>query len=145
LNEAILHQHSDLRFVTAVHGCFSTGTERVSVLLALAGHPSPIVIRAAGGAEFAGEPGMLLGVDTGLDVHETGLHLEPGDTLLVYTDGLTEAQAPARLLEPDELLAIAGSLAGRSAGDIADALVESALSADVPGRDDIALLVLRAA
>ncbi len=68
-----------------------------------------------------------------------------GDTLLLYTDGVTEARAPRHTLEPEDLHAVLGALPDGSAQELADGLVAAALGDDpAPPRDDIAVLALRA-
>jgi serine phosphatase RsbU (regulator of sigma subunit) len=61
-----------------------------------AGHPPPILVRAGGGVGCVpGTRGLLLGVVEAVAYAEGRLRLAPGDTLLAYTDGVTEAQDPA--------------------------------------------------
>ena len=70
--------------------------------------------------------------------------MQVGDALMLYTDGLTDAYAPARILEVDDLASLLASCAGRPAAEIADRVQRAALDGDAAQpRDDIALLVLR--
>ena len=65
---------------------------------------------------------------------------------MLYTDGLTDAYAPARTLEPADLAALLASCAGRGASEIADRIQNGALDDDSKQpRDDVALVVLRLA
>jgi serine phosphatase RsbU (regulator of sigma subunit)/PAS domain-containing protein len=68
------------------------------LVLANAGHPSPVFVRGGAAAALSKPANGLLGLDpgTGYDEHEVGL--EPGDVLLLYTDGLVER----RRQSPDE-------------------------------------------
>jgi serine phosphatase RsbU (regulator of sigma subunit) len=58
--------------------------------LCLAGHPRPLIRRADGSVMRVGHPGTLLGALTRLSLTDVDFHLDPGDLLLLYTDGLTE-------------------------------------------------------
>lgn len=63
-----------------------------SLCFANAGHPPPVLFRADGKVEQCPATGLLLGVDHQADYQEQSLVLDPGDLLLLYTDGLTEAE-----------------------------------------------------
>jgi serine phosphatase RsbU (regulator of sigma subunit) len=62
------------------------------VALANAGHPPALVIRADGTVEEVLAEGVALALIDGATFAEVELTLEPRDTLLVYTDGVTEAR-----------------------------------------------------
>lgn len=86
----IRDNNPDIMFITMFLGIMdlSTGTIRYCN----AGHNPPIVIRN-GHAEFlSAEPSLLMGVDTDAQYTANELTLFPGDTLFLYTDGLTEAE-----------------------------------------------------
>ncbi|MFN8075730.1 MAG: histidine kinase N-terminal 7TM domain-containing protein [Kineosporiaceae bacterium] len=81
------------RFCTLVYGHLVPGPGgEVTVTLALAGHPQPFVRRLDGTVEAVGEPGTVLGLLPDVDVVEAQVVLAPGDLLLAYTDGVTEAR-----------------------------------------------------
>jgi PAS domain S-box-containing protein len=110
-----------------------------------AGHPLGFVVRAGGTVETAGEPGPLPGAVLGSQWTTSTVTLAPGDALVVYTDGVTEAVGEDRERFGDQRLAaaLAGS-EGASARDVV-ARIERALDAFAVGpmRDDVAILVLR--
>ena len=63
---------------------------------------------------------------------------------MLYTDGVTDAGAPARLWTPDELAAAVGSPVGLEADAIAERMLGSVLAASpAEPRDDIAIIVLK--
>lgn len=68
--------------------------ERHEVSVVRAGHPSPLLVRAGGSVEEIGEDrgGPPLGMDPGHRYEATRIALEPNDWLLLYTDGVTEAE-----------------------------------------------------
>ena len=70
------------------------------LLLASAGHLAPIHCRANGQLSYLDIPGatLPLGIHPDVDYETLEIVLEPGDTLVLYTDGLVEAQKTSREL-----------------------------------------------
>ncbi|MFE6037839.1 PP2C family protein-serine/threonine phosphatase [Streptomyces sp. NPDC056452] len=105
----VLHERytsGDTRYCTAIFGVLHPGDEHVSVHLASGGHPSALIQRADGTAHYLPTPGgMLIGVLPQAQFTSARTRLLPGDTLLLYTDGLTEARTgPGRELYGDDAL-----------------------------------------
>jgi serine phosphatase RsbU (regulator of sigma subunit) len=146
LNEALVLQRSERRFLTAVHLLFAV-TAGIDVALARAGHPPPILLRADGSASLLDEPrGTLLGVFDDVSVDDGELHLGLGDALVMYTDGVVEARSPAKeQYGYERLLDLVSTCAGRTADGIARR-IELAVADFAGGEitDDVAILVLRA-
>ncbi|WP_306746402.1 PP2C family protein-serine/threonine phosphatase [Saccharothrix yanglingensis] len=94
LNTAMLDQHSP-RFLTAVHATFRTTRGGVAGRLCLAGHPPALIRRADGRVIPVGRTGTLLGIVRDVTLTDVRFRLAPGDALLLYTDGATEARPPA--------------------------------------------------
>jgi len=88
-------------FATAVCVNFHAATGEMTYVCA--GHPEPLILRANGYIDRAHDPQPALGMFAELDYANCTGRLEPGDTLLLYTDGAVEA-ANAR----DEELGVAG-------------------------------------
>jgi serine phosphatase RsbU (regulator of sigma subunit) len=109
--------------------------------VALGGHPQPLLRRGDGAVEPIGQHGTLLGI-VEPELHCERVALAPGDTLLLYTDGVTDAPDGHAVTE-DELQEIVGGSDGSPAGVIV--AVEHALRARRPHgtTDDTALLVVR--
>jgi serine phosphatase RsbU (regulator of sigma subunit) len=84
-------QHEPSTFCTVCF-CYVTvaddGTQ--SLTIALGGHPSPLLRHVDGRVDEIGVPGSLLGLFTPTVVDST-IEVEPGDTIVLYTDGLTDA------------------------------------------------------
>ena len=102
----------------------------------------------AGGTETIGEPGTLLGAFADAQSVSTSVELAPGDTLLLYTDGITDV-APPYDLATDALCELfeTSCASADSAAEVADRL-GGEVSAILPladRNDDIALLVVRIA
>ena len=111
--------------------------------MASGGHPLPLLLHADESSRELGRLGTLLGVVEEPDLPESSIDLESGDTVVFYTDGLTEAGAPDRLMRPRELGALASPWAAWGADAVAGRLEAAALAAaggDL--RDDLALVVL---
>jgi PAS domain S-box-containing protein len=146
LNDAILRQRSDGRFCTVAYACLTPtdgGGARVEV--SNGGHPLPLVVRGDGRAELVGEPGTLLGVVPDPRLGDLSLELGPGETFVLYTDGITEAGAPKQLLEGADLLALGERCTPGTPAEVAACLESAAveLSGGDP-HDDIAIVVLQA-
>lgn len=114
--------------------------------LAVGGHPLPVVVRADGSARSVGAPGTLIGAFEKIKVNPVSITLDPGDTLVLYTDGVSDLAPPHGLTE-DEVLDLMKDCVGDSddAEGTADRL-HVALADILPldqRADDIALLVLR--
>ncbi|WP_210528585.1 PP2C family protein-serine/threonine phosphatase [Rubellimicrobium arenae] len=62
--------------------------------LVQAGHPPPVLLRRSGAVEMIGEGGLPIGVIRGANFDEIAFGFEPGDRLLIYSDGLSEAESP---------------------------------------------------
>ena len=102
----IITQGPGNRFVTAVLACLNTSTGELSYLVA--GHPPPLLLRANRTVKALQYGRRVpLGI-SGRDVEVAHEHLEPGDRLLLYTDGITEARdARGRPFGTDRLIAFA--------------------------------------
>ncbi len=142
LNDAVLREGDAAhRFLTAVFAVAQARDGLLHIELAAGGHPPPVILRDDGSVEQVEVGGPLVGVIEDLRYTPTGCVLAPGDTMVLYTDGLTDARAPARILTGADLLELVGRGSGMNAGRLA-AFLEHDATGDQPPRDDIALLVV---
>ncbi|MFF7381212.1 SpoIIE family protein phosphatase [Streptomyces griseoluteus] len=100
LNTVLNHEYqgTDPRFCTVVFGLLTPDLLRggFRITLASGGHPPALLLRADGTADYLPTPGgQLIGVLPDAHIATTTVHLAPGDTLLLHTDGLTEAHTHA--------------------------------------------------
>jgi sigma-B regulation protein RsbU (phosphoserine phosphatase) len=149
LNDVMMDAADPSQFCTLAVAMITrppAGQSGLTVELVLAGHPQPVLVRADGGTELIGEYGTAVGLITELRLTASRHHLAPGDTLLAYTDGVTERRAGREQFGPERLLAAAGTAVGQPAPQLI-ATVRSAVEAfsHSPRSDDIALLAIRAA
>ena len=144
LNEAIGNSGRD-RFCTAVYATIEAEGDHWRLTTSSAGHPRPIVARRDGAAAPLGQHGSLIGVFPDLDVTITDIDLGPGDTIVLYTDGLTDLPPPRDQTEEQVVDLVANVVPGRAAHEIADAIRcpadEASPTNDRP--DDVALVVLK--
>lgn len=148
----VLHERyagsGDPRYCTAVYGTLEPdpATGRLTVHLASGGHPPVIVLRADGTADFLRTPGgLLVGILPSAPFTTATTVLGPGDTLLLYTDGLTEArtgQDRTGLYGDEALLAFVTAHAGKSPHSVIEALTGLLDSFGDGLDDDTALLAI---
>ena len=89
VNEVLLRDTRSDLFVTVWYGMWDTAAG--TVRFASAGHNPPLLIHADGTAEQLHARGIALGVVPNVRLEETQVTLHPGDLLVAYTDGVTEA------------------------------------------------------
>jgi PAS domain S-box-containing protein len=120
------------------------GRHEVRLTIALAGHPPPLLISPEGRVTEVGHSGTILGVVDPLSINESEITLQAGETLLLYTDGVTEAGRPDRMLGEDGLLELCASAPELTLAGFLEHIEHAALArAQGLLRDDIALLALR--
>ena len=147
LNRALLRSNTD-RFTTAVFMRLELRPQEGDVVISVAsgGHPPVLIQRADGTIEETDAAGQLLGVSP-FPVENLRIahqRLAPGDTLVLYTDGLTEARRAGVLFDLDGVKATLTRLRGEAPEPLASALVDAALQhAGGPLRDDVAIVILR--
>lgn len=137
-----LRDHQPATFCTAAFAYLTPRHDGSYLLqLALGGHPEPLVRRADGSVETIGERGTLLGMIEPTLV-EVSVEVHPGDTLVLYTDGLTDA--PAEQAVPVEELVTHLRLRGdRPIDEVADSIraLKRARRPLGSGDDTVVLLV----
>jgi phosphoserine phosphatase RsbU/P len=143
VNEVVLRQ-SEEQFCTAAYVRLRPEGDSARATISCAGHPHPLHLRAGGDVETVPCRGRVLGPFPDLASVDRIVRLDPGDSLLLYTDGVTDARNADGFFGEERLRDTLASCAGSSADDIAKAL-DRALNEFHGGkpRDDIAFVVLR--
>lgn len=138
------------RFLSLVYGELTPraaaeggGTECTMIC---AGHPLPLVRGVSGDVRTAAEPQLLLGVVEEVEYESQSVVVEPGETLLCVTDGVTERRRGPRQFDDGEgLAAVLAQCGGLDAAGTAEHLRRAVHAfGDGAPVDDLAILVLRA-
>jgi sigma-B regulation protein RsbU (phosphoserine phosphatase) len=147
VNEVMLSHDLSGRFATAMVVRIDCSTRTglpTRAILTSAGHPPPVLVDPAGQASSSQIQGTLLGVLPQPRLYDVEMVLNPGSTLVLYTDGLTDAGAPARALPAQELCRELAGHAGCSPRMLAGLLEDLAVSRGAGRlRDDVAILTAR--
>ncbi|MGC5017257.1 SpoIIE family protein phosphatase [Micromonospora sp. DT47] len=144
LNETLVERGGGRYCTLALAAVGLGGNGQLDVSLHLAGHDRPVLLRGGGGAAFVGAGGTALGLLDSISSPTAEIPLGPGDSLIFYTDGVTERRRGRELFGTERLRDAAAPLAGYSANVVAARLRATAINFSVePPRDDIAILVLR--
>jgi phosphoserine phosphatase RsbU/P len=142
LHDAMSRFHPD-RFLTALFAVLDRSSDVIRLSLASGGHHLPLLLRE-GAVERIGIPGTILGMVDSPDLTDTTVVLRPGDVVVLYTDGVTEARRNDQFLDDAGLEALVTACGHGDARFVADEIVRRTVDyqAGVP-RDDIAVVVLR--
>lgn len=145
LNEAVLRRHDGRsRFCTlALVKLRERPDGGLDACVALGGHPQPLVRRTDGRVDPVGVHGTLIGAVSDVRLQDANFVLAPGETLLLFSDGVTEARCPADGMLGEAGLAALLAGAGGGSAEETCAFVDLAVRAYPPG-DDVALLAVRA-
>ncbi|HEX2193084.1 MAG TPA: SpoIIE family protein phosphatase [Acidimicrobiales bacterium] len=142
LHQALVREQPE-HCCTALFATLEHGVEGVRVGVASGGHPLPICLRADGALETVGQSGTILGILDTPTLPDATTVLGPGDLLVLYTDGVTEARGDGEFFGEERLHETLLATAGAEAQAVTDRLVAAAV--DFQGgdaRDDIAVLAI---
>lgn len=145
LNQALYTVTRGEQFMTLYCGLLDL--ESMTLSATNAGHPQPWLIRK-GDAAALGAHGLLLGIMPDTQYEAARIPLQPGDTLVFFTDGVSEAMSRTReLFRPQGVLMALKSHAWQTAEDAADIVWTALQQHQAPhrGKDDQTLLVVRLA
>lgn len=143
LNDALIQHDPIESFCTAV--CCELEAKQGAVRLRIAGggHPSALVLRADGKVDSLASTGMLLGLFGEADCQSATVDLAPGETLVLYTDGITEARRGDELFGDQRLAELLARAPDARADRVADWVLHAVREfQDHHRSDDIALLAL---
>jgi Serine phosphatase RsbU, regulator of sigma subunit len=144
-NATITAESRTSMFVTAFYGVIDVGARTLTYVNA--GHNPPMVVQEGNGAIRELDPtGMALGVLEDAEYHEQSIALTPGDTLVLYTDGITEAtNADDELFGDERLRTILARNHGRSGAELTQIILDEIhrFSGGQPQADDITLFIVK--
>jgi serine phosphatase RsbU (regulator of sigma subunit) len=142
VNRRLLMESSNEMFVTVFYAILDPALRSLSY--ANAGHHPPFLRRASGGIERPAQGGLMLGLFEQLPLTDDTLHVDSGDTLVAYTDGLTDTVNHRDEDYGETRLADTITSAPAAARDILTHILRDleAFAGPVPQPDDITLLVL---
>ena len=144
VNAQLAKENQANLFVTMILGIADTQSGKI--VYGQGGHNPPVLLSAAGKPVYEPPGGMPLGVFEDAKFGERELSLKPGETLLVYTDGVTEAMNGARdLFGEDRLLEAVRDGASLSAEKLTERVVEKVedFVREADRSDDITLLAIK--
>ena len=146
LNETLFRFGLRDRFCTMLYAELEPDGERLKLKIANGGHPYPFVLRSDGWVGELEVRGTLLGLLSEVSLDERELVLAPGDMLVGYTDGVTEARDPTgAFFGPDGLADVLVGCTGRPAGWVAQRIDLAVLEHQAGVTpDDVAIVVLQA-
>ena len=144
-NTILATESFDSMFVTLFYGVLNTTTGEIRYVNA--GHNSPYILRQDGEVEELPPSGNIcLGVMPNMQFNAASVTLKPGDVIVTFTDGVTEAfSINGELFGEKRLETLLGTLVGKSAEEITEA-VNAAVQQHAEGAeqsDDITTLVLK--
>ena len=145
VNAALLDRTaSDGRFCTCVFGTVRRDDDGgLTLRIVNAGHPPPLLRSATGRSSATPVSGTLLGAFATIDLVEQHLRLLPGETLVAYTDGVTEARRDGELFGEARLESLVDAASGAVA-DLAHDVVAASERFASGVSDDMVVLALRA-
>ena len=142
---SLLHESTERdKFVTLFYGVLDWKSRSLS--FSNAGHNPPLLLRADGRVQYLLEGGVALGVLPDARYEERPLALQPGDVLLLYTDGVSEAESPTgEQFGTRRLEQCLKRVAGGTANEILKGVVDevTAYAGERGVTDDLTLVVVK--
>jgi sigma-B regulation protein RsbU (phosphoserine phosphatase) len=142
INDSLL-QHETDRFCTVVLLRLVSIDGSWVAVIGVGGHDLPLLRSKDGSLRAVGEPGSVLGVLEVPALHDFPVVLDPGDTLLLFTDGVTEGRRGAEFYGEKRIATVA-AVEHTSASGLVQALLADVLEFQGGDtRDDIAIVAIR--
>jgi serine phosphatase RsbU (regulator of sigma subunit) len=123
-NDVVVVEIAPGKFITMLY--LLVDAERGEVLVASAGHPPPRLVAADGTVTGIEARGLALGIEEGMTYDEVRAELEPGGSVVLYTDGVIEARDGGELYGIPRLDALLARRHSKGAEDIAGSVIHSA-------------------
>ena len=145
VNDLLTEDNEAFMFVTVIYAVFDPETGVLTY--ANGGHNNPLLVHADGTSEeLSHTGGVALGVMPGLEYAESSITLDAGDTLVLYTDGVSEAMnSEGEEFGMDRFREIFVDHPPNSARDTNEAILQAVhdFAGDTPQSDDVTCLVIQ--
>jgi serine phosphatase RsbU (regulator of sigma subunit) len=144
LNNVMCDSTAPDKFATLFYGCLDMRHDTLH--FSNAGHVFPALLREKDKIEILDYSGLILGVQPDFGYEKRELKFRPGDTLVVLTDGVTEAEnGNGELFGEDRLYGMLKSLRGQSAFGVKEGIVQTIQDFTHPKgfSDDLTILILK--
>jgi len=145
VNKHITRLQKSSQFVTVLYGILDLETNEFAY--ARAGHEPPLVVHADGSVErIAHSAGMAIGLWENVTLDERTVQLVPGDTLLMYTDGMTDCRDPrGESFGMERIKNILSSFVKSNGQEICDQLLQNLLNYQNGSKqdDDVTLVAIQ--
>ncbi len=144
LNKATCSNCPDNRFITFFMTVIDPATGEL--VYTNAGHNPPLLVRTSGGVETLEGGGMILGILPQASYQESRVRLDPGDVLVLFSDGVTEAADPrGEEFGEGRLADLVASLRERPADELVEAIhtAVAGFTEGAPAADDITVVIAR--
>ncbi|MEN9564747.1 MAG: hypothetical protein RIR73_2991 [Chloroflexota bacterium] len=146
VNTHITRLQKSTQFVTVLYGILDLKTREFSY--ARAGHEPPLIMHTDGSVErMPHSPGMAIGLWEPVTLDEKSVKLVAGDTLILYTDGMTDCRDPkGEAFGLERIKQTLGDLAKQNAQQICNTLLETLQSYQDGSKqdDDVTLVAVKA-
>jgi sigma-B regulation protein RsbU (phosphoserine phosphatase) len=141
-NDVVVGEIAPGKFITMVYVVIDPRSGDVAV--AGAGHPAPRLVSAEGAVTLLEARGLVLGVELGQHYEEVQGHLDCGDAVVLYTDGVLEARRDGEQYGPERLDAVLSARASLAPEALAQAVLDDCRAfAQGELADDCAVVVVR--
>lgn len=144
INNQIVRTTSAEKYATFFYGIFDT--HKLTFTFTNAGHNFPIIKKETGDHCFLSEGGLIIGVQPDFKYQSTTVKLKPGDTIVFYTDGITEAlNLDVEEFGEQQLINIVLNFPFRTAEELRNHIYEEMMqfTRGTAQYDDLTLIVLR--
>ena len=125
VNLAVLRRVTEPTFITAAVLSGTITPTHAELQICIGGHPLPLLLDNHGSTREVGESGTLLGAYYQIELHSISVDLHPGESIILYTDGLTDTRSPEGVFGEDRAKATLRNLAGARASEIAKGLAQA--------------------
>ncbi len=127
----------------SVYGQIDMTTGAAAIVLAVAGHPPPLIVRKDGSVQTTSAHGTMLGAVDDPVFHTGEVNLQPGDAIVICSGGIFDTQLGGIRVDEQHVAELLSGGSHASARDLVNGLISALDDVDRPLRDDIAIMTLQ--